>query len=166
MTQHSDIENDRFTMGLALVDLLPVIFFGGAAVLISLLLKSKMFMLGAILCTLAGLGKVAWKILLARKEEDIQILFHQFRILMPAGFLLIIISLIACRDRINMTRLLAAIISFPSNVCFLVGIVGMVMMIVFAKRLDPNDVKANWIEQITNSIAQAAFFFGILFAML
>lgn len=42
------------------------------------------------------------------------------------------------------------------------GILGMVLMMVFAFKLDNADVKANWIEQLTNGIAQAAIFVGLL----
>ena len=46
---------------------------------------------------------------------------------------------------------------------FAVGVIGMVLMGVFAAKLDSADVRSNWIEQLTNTIAQAAIFTGILF---
>ena len=40
--------------------------------------------------------------------------------------------------------------------------IGMGLMGFFAKNLDSTDVKANWIEQITNSSAQLFIFMGLL----
>lgn len=57
---------------------------------------------------------------------------------------------------------MSAFISFPSVVFFTIGIIGMAAMSIFAKKLDGTDPKSNWIEQITNTIAQAAFFIGLL----
>ena len=45
---------------------------------------------------------------------------------------------------------------------FAAGLLGMVLMTVFACILDSADPRANWIEQLTNGVAQAAFFMGIL----
>ena len=41
----------------------------------------------------------------------------------------------------------------------------MVLMGIFAAKLDSSDVRSNWIEQTTNAVAQAAIFVGILFIM-
>jgi len=41
----------------------------------------------------------------------------------------------------------------------------MIMMIVFAVKLDRSNVKSNWIEQITNGIAQGCFFVGLLLVL-
>jgi len=49
--------------------------------------------------------------------------------------------------------LIAHVTAFPANICFLIGIAGMVIMIVFAKKLDSSDVK-----QGTNAIAQFSFY--------
>ncbi len=46
-----------------------------------------------------------------------------------------------------------------------VGVIGMVLMGVFAAKLDSADVRSNWIEQLTNAAAQAAIFAGILFLL-
>ena len=55
-----------------------------------------------------------------------------------------------------------AMTSFPSVIFFAAGLLGMVLMTVFAFILDSADPRANWIEQLTNGVAQAAFFMGIL----
>ena len=84
------------------------------------------------------------------------------RILMPVGFVLMIASLIIDRAKISLLGMGRALVSFPSVIFFAIGILGMVMMGVFAKKLDSSDSKANWIEQLTNGIAQAAIFIGLL----
>ena len=83
----------------------------------------------------------------------------QMRIVMPAGFLLILLNL----KTIKLSVILSAVTSMPSVIFFAVGIAGMVLMGIFAAKLDSSDIRSNWIEQITNTVAQAAIFVGILF---
>ena len=73
-----------------------------------------------------------------------------------------LISLIVKHSEISLAGIGAAFMSMPSLIFFVIGILGMVLMMVFAAKLDSSDVKANWIEQLTNGIAQAAFFVGLL----
>ena len=47
-------------------------------------------------------------------------------------------------------------------VFFGLGALGMVLMTVFALRLDPRDPKANWLEQAVNGAAQLYFFIGLM----
>ena len=84
---------------------------------------------------------------------------------MPIGFELMIFSVILNRNAINLSAVFAAIVSLPSVLFFAVGVIGMVLMGVFAAKLDSADVRSNWIEQLTNAIAQAAIFTGILFLL-
>ena len=97
------------------------------------------------------------------KKKNFWPLFVQMRLLMPLGFLLMICSLIANADRISFYEILKACVRFPSIICFVAGIAGMVLMTAFAICLDSSDVRANWVEQLINGIAQGAFFLGILF---
>lgn len=157
-----DTVPDNFTLKLALVDAIPVIFFGASMVVISMLFSSSLFLIGALLCLFAGTCKVLWKIVVVIMKKNIWFLFVQMRITMPLGFLLMIISLVVNRNRIHLSSMAAGFTSFPSVIFFIIGIVGMVFMSVFAVKLDNADVKANWIEQITNGIAQIAFFIGLV----
>ena len=84
------------------------------------------------------------------------------RIVMPIGFALMLLSVILNRKAIRFAAVLAALTSFPSVVFFALGLIGMVLMGVFASRLDSADLRSNWIEQLTNTAAQAAIFIGIL----
>ena len=87
------------------------------------------------------------------------------RIVMPVGFVLMILAVILNRNAINLSAVFAAVISLPSVIFFAVGVIGMVLMGVFAAKLDSADVRSNWIEQLTNAAAQAAIFTGILFLL-
>lgn len=151
-----------FTLSLVLVDAIPVVFFGASAVVISLLFQSKLFLLGALLCLFAGLCKVIWKLIVVLAQKNVWFLFMQMRTVMPVGFLLILLSLVVNRSRVSFAGIAAAFTSFPSVVFFCIGILGMVLMGVFAARLDSGDVKANWIEQLTNGVAQISIFVGLL----
>lgn len=153
---------EGFTLTLALVDALPVLFFCASMMVIGRLFSSLLFLIGAMLCFIAGAAKVLWKVIVVLKRKNIWFLFLQMRILMPIGFCLMLISLIVKRSEISLAGIGSAFMSMPSLIFFVIGILGMVLMMVFAVKLDSSDVKANWLEQLTNGIAQAAFFVGLL----
>ena len=87
------------------------------------------------------------------------------RIVMPAGFVMMLLAVILNRNTIDLSAVLAAVVSLPSAIFFAAGVIGMVLMGIFAAKLDSADVRSNWIEQLTNAIAQAAIFTGILFLL-
>ena len=134
----------NFSLSLALFDTLPVIFFCLGMLLIASRFHNVFFLIGIILCTLAGCGKVLWKILIASSGYNIYLLNRQLRILMPLGFFFVIVGLITGRNTIHFTKLIQQMIAFPSF------------------KLDSTKVKSNWIEQITNAIAQGCFLLGVL----
>ena len=154
---------EDFTLSLALIDALPVLFFGGSIILIGLMFRKVLFLIGALLCFWAGAAKVIWKIIVVTKKKNIWWLFMQMRIVMPVGFLLMLLSVILNLKAIKLSVILTAVTSMPSVVFFAIGIVGMVLMGIFASKLDSSDVRSNWIEQITNALAQGSIFVGILF---
>ena len=45
---------------------------------------------------------------------------------------------------------------------FLAGALGIILMLVFAFRMDSSDPKVNWMEQTVNSLAQICFFIGLM----
>ena len=152
----------NFSLSLALFDTLPVIFFCLGMLLIASRFHNVFFLLGIILCTLAGCGKVLWKILIASSGYNIYLLNRQLRILMPLGFFFVIVGLITGRNTIHFTKLIQQMIAFPSCIFFGITIIGMICMSIFAFKLDSTKVKSNWIEQITNAIAQGCFLLGVL----
>lgn len=155
------MEKQSFPLSLALVDALPVLFFGAAAAILGVKLRSVVFIVGAALCLLAGAGKVVWKLLIALKGKDVAFLGAQLRYVMPAGFLLMIVSAFFA-ERETLRTLLHAAVRLPSVLFFALTIVGMIAMIVCAKKFDRFDVRGNWIEQGINAAAQGCALIGVL----
>ena len=155
------MKKDQFTVQLALVDALPVLFFAGAAVILGLKLHSTVFFAGAVICFLAGAGKVLWKLLLALRNKDVPVLGAQLRVLMPAGFLLMIIGAYTA-EQAQVRGLLHAAVQMPSVLCFALAVIGLVAMIFCARKFDRRDVRGNWIEQIINAAAQGCVLLGVL----
>ena len=151
---------EDFPLSLALFDALPVLFFSAAVVLIGLNYKNPFFITGSILCTLAGIGKVLWKIIIAATKRDIVWMNRQLRVLMPAGFLLIITGIVTGHVNIHMIK--GEIFSLPAGIFFGITVIGMVLMSIFAVRLDGTKLRSNWIEQITNAVAQGCFLLGVI----
>ena len=162
MKMTKDIVPEGFTLSLALVDALPVLFFGGSMILIGLLFGSVLFMVGAAACFWAGAAKVLWKAIVVARKKNVWWLFMQMRIVMPIGFAMMLSAVILNRNLINLPAVFAAVVSLPSVIFFAIGVIGMALMGVFASKLDASDVRSNWIEQLTNALAQAAIFIGIL----
>lgn len=155
------MEKQEFTPALAAVDALPVLFFGAAAAVIGAKLQSALFIVGAALCLLAGAGKVAWKLLLALKGKDVAILGAQLRYVMPLGFLLMILGGVFAEGE-TLRALLHEAVRLPAAAFFTLTIVGIVAMVVCAKKFDRYDVRGNWIEQGINAAAQAYALIGAL----
>ena len=99
-----------FTIGMALVDYIPVILFAIAGMILSSDLKNKMggfnnliFNLGVWGVFAAGACKATWKLLIAANIADIQILNKMFFPTQSIGFLLaglgLIFMLIAKKNR-------------------------------------------------------------------
>ena len=147
-----------FSLRLALVDGIPVILFSISMILLSKLLNSYLFLLGSILCLMAGICKVLWKIIVVLKRKNIWFLFIQMRIIMPLGLIMMIVGFVISSSNLD----LKIFISFPAILFFIIGIIGMSLMFVFAFTLDGSVSKNNWIEQITNIIAQLAFLIGLI----
>lgn len=157
-----DTVPEGFSVSLALMDMIPVIFFGLSAIRIGRLLKSKLFQLGAVICLGSGVVKVLWKIIAAVLQKNIWPMFVQMRILMPVGFLLLIVALIIGHKKLNGPAILKGFTSFPSCIFFAVAVIGMLLMAVFAYQLDSSDIRVNWLEQSVNATAQICFFIGVM----
>ena len=151
-----------FTLKLALVDAVPVAEFGVSMITIASKFRSVLFTAGACCSTLAGCGKVLWKILLAVKKKNVSWLNRQFRYLMSSGFALMIISMIVNRKRIRIGNIVKRMLKFPAALFFGLGAAGMCAMGIMGAKLDKNRAEHNWIEQITNLISQGMIMIGIL----
>ena len=156
---------EGFTVGLALVDAIPVLSFGIAMVIIAGKFGSPLFMVGAALSVLAGCCKVAWKLILGIWKKDLRWLNKPFVPMQAAGFLLMAISFVVGFGKINWAAVGSGIVSFPSALFFVAWIGLMGFMGWFRTHKFKNeDAKANWTAQIINAVGQTCLLLGILFA--
>ena len=156
---------EGFTIGLALVDAIPVLSFGISMVIIASRFPSPLFMIGAILSVLGGCCKVVWKLVLGIWKKDLRWINKPFVPMMAGGFLLLIVSVIAGFGKIHWAGVGAAILSFPSILFFVAWIGLMGFMGWYRKHKFSNeDAKSNWTAQIVNALGQTCLLLGILFA--
>ena len=156
---------EGFTVGLALVDAIPVLSFGISMVIIASRFDSPLFIIGAALSVLAGCCKVAWKLVLGIAKKDLRWLNKPFVPMQGTGFLLMLISFIIGFKRISWGGVLAAITGIPSILFFLAWIGLMGFMGWFRKhKFSKKDAKSNWTAQIINAVGQTCLLLGILFA--
>lgn len=156
---------EGFTLGLALVDAIPVLGFGISMVIIAGRFDSPLFMVGAILAVLGGCCKVAWKLVLGVANKNLRWLNKPFVPMMAGGFLLLLVSVLLNITKINWAGVGAAIIGLPSILFFAAWIGLMGFMSWFRKNKFRNDdAKSNWTAQIINAVGQTCLLLGILFA--
>lgn len=156
---------EGFTVGLALVDAIPVLSFGISMVIIASRFDSPLFMIGAGLSVLAGCCKVAWKLVLGIAKKDLRWLNKPFVPMQAAGFLLMLISFVLGFGKINWAGVGKALVSFPSLLFFIAWIGLMGFMGWFRKhKFQNDDAHANWTAQIINAVGQTCLLLGILFA--
>ena len=156
---------EGFTVGLALVDAIPVLSFGISMVIIAGRFNSPLFMIGAALSVLAGCCKVAWKLVLGIWKKDLRWLNKPFVPMQATGFLLMGISFALGFATIDWAAVLAAVTGIPSILFFLAWIGLMLFMGWYRKnKFSNDDAHANWTAQIVNAVGQTCLLLGILFA--
>ena len=168
-------EYEGFTVGLALVDALPVIFFSCSLICIATALAGTgvtfwVVLIGAIAIALAGLCKVLWKLFLGLKVGNIKILNKIFVPFMASGFMVALVGAIigTFTKAIKWGGVLKAVVSIPALIFFILGFCGMGVMS-YVKKTNKRDefnkdAKKNWIAQCVNGFSQGMLFLGILFA--
>lgn len=124
--------HEKFSQVLAWFDALPVILFSVAMLLIALRFRNIVFIIGAVCCVCAGLGKVIWKIIMATANKNITLLSRQLRVLMPAGFLLMIAGVITGVNIALWKSLIQSVLFVPAGIFFGFAVLGMILMGVFA----------------------------------
>ena len=127
---------------LYLLDAIPVLFFGIAAVMLGVKLRSAVFFAGALLCFLAGFGKVLWKFLIATTGKDVELLGMQLRYVMPAGFLLMVVGAFMA-DRSVVNSLVNGALKMPSILFFIIAVCALTGMVVCARKFDRRDVRSS-----------------------
>lgn len=156
---------EGFTLGLALVDAIPVLSFGISMLIIAGRFQSPLFMIGALLSTLAGCCKVAWKLVLGIARKDLKWLNKPFVPMQATGFLLIFISFIMGFSSIEWSAVLSAVTGLPALALFIGWIILMGVMVWYRKhKFQRNDAHSNWTAQIINAVGQTCLLLGILFS--
>lgn len=162
---NKDIVPENFTLGLALFDAVPVILFGVATFILWQNIGGLFLFLGALVCFVSGMLKVLWKIIVVLHSKNVWPLFLQMRIGMPIGFVFLIIGFIVAGFKGNLSTFGTGLLHPLPLIFLIITIAGMTGMIICGSKLDSSDVKANWIEQICNTIAQASFLLVVLLAL-
>jgi len=156
---------EGFTVGLALVDAIPVLSFGISMVILAGRFQSPLFMIGAALSVLAGCCKVAWKLILGIWKKDVRWLNKPFVPMQASGFLLMLVSFVLGFGTIDWQGVLSGVLRFPSLLFFLVWIGLMGLMVWFRKNKFKHDnAQSNWTAQIINAVGQTSLLLGIFFA--
>ncbi|MDO4493386.1 MAG: hypothetical protein Q4C53_05790 [Clostridia bacterium] len=157
-----DTVPEGFTLALAAVDALPVVFFSLAALAFGVYLASPVFLIGAALATFAGAAKVAWKFIVVLRRKNVWWMFRQMRILMPAAMLLMVLAVVCGWGDFHAGLVWQAMRTPPAAWGFLAWALGMALMIALACALDSADPKSNKIEQGVNAAAQLCLLLGVL----
>ena len=156
---------EGFTLGLALVDAVPVLSFGISMVIIAGRFDHPLFVIGAVLSVLAGCCKVAWKLVLGIWKKDLRWLNKPFLPMQITGFGFILGSLLTSLGKIDWAGVLAAVTGMPSLLFFVAWIGLMGFMGWYRKhKFRHDDAHSNWIAQIVNAVGQTCLLLGILFA--
>ena len=145
---------EGFTIGLALVDAIPVLSFGISMVIIATRFDSALFMIGASLSVLAGCCKVAWKLVLGIAKKDLRWLNKPFVPMQATGFLLMLISFVIGFGKIDWAGVGAAVTGLPSVLFFAAWIGLMGFMGWFRKHKFQNDDAINCIFSYKKNIIE------------
>lgn len=160
LNKNERIKNEKtneFTVKMALFDFLPCLFFAAGGAALAFLTENVLVIIGVLCAAAAGFCKAAWKLRMALNETDKEILRKLFRILMPVGFGLMVFYAAVNAGRTDWYSVWKTVSAFPQAVFFLICILGMGCMGVFAKKLDQTKAKSNWAEEATNFTAQLSF---------
>ena len=155
-----------FTLGLALLDAVPVIAFGINMALLAKPLQSRLFLAGAILSLLAGSCMVVYKLLLAAAKKEVPALKKMMPIGMSLGWILMIAGAVINRSRISIPGIWRSVSSLPACIFFLLGIVFFISFIVYFKtKFNADSARDNWVEEILNAGTQVFILIGVLLAV-
>lgn len=153
---------EGITLSMALMDAVPVLCFGASTMIVALRFRSPLFVLGAVLSTAAGCGKVLWKLILGAWGKNVRWLNQYFVPVQVTGFCLILLSLLLNAASIAWGSIWAAVSHFPACICFLVWLVGMGCMMWYRKNRFDHSARANWTAQTINCVTQGALLLGLL----
>lgn len=157
---------NEFSLGLALLDFVPVVAFGASAVLVGLRFQSPLFILGASLSLLAGILKAVWKLVYTVSGKDLVRMNKCFLPLQLSGWLIMIAAVVIDRTRVNLSALVQNLLSVPQLLFFVLFILCVILLIIFRKTsFSTYSARANWIGEIINSVGMLSLLLGVLFSV-
>lgn len=166
MAENKTGGKEGFTLGLALLDAVPVVAFGVDMMLLSKPLGSKIFLLGAFLALCGGLCMVIYKIILSVFQKDYPVCKKMFPIFMGGGWLIMIVAAIMARKNIHLAGIWKAICTMPATLFFVLGLCFFVAFIVYFKtKFNADSAKDNWVEEILNAGAQVCMMIAVILSV-
>lgn len=162
MKKNNKTKIPTYSISLAIFDYVPVCLFGTAMIIVGIVMGARLFMIGATLSFAAGIIKASWKFIVAYKKKNFSWMNIVFRILMLIGFLLMVIGLFKGGDRITFSVLWEFVLRSPARWFLVTTGILMCLMGVWGVILDHKSEKANWIMQITNTLAQFSILIGVI----
>jgi len=157
--------NNDFSVGLALLDYVPVAAFGAAIVTVAASFSSALFLIGAVISLAAGMLKATWKLIYGASGRDIVWMNKPFVPLQSGGWLLMLAGVLANIKRIEFVSLFAAVSGLPQLVLFILWLALLGVMVWYRKNcFGKYDARSNWTAEIINSAAQLSFLAAVLCA--
>ena len=153
-------EYKEYTMGLAVFDLVPVLLFLMSGLVIYSMYPDPLLLAGAAASFAGGLCKAVWKIIVVRRKTDVTWLTRAFHVLMPAGFVLMILSALI-GGRAALSGLWRSLTMMPAALFFITGFALMCVMGYLGSHMD-SSARSNWIEEAVNALAQLAVLAGVI----
>ena len=168
MKEYENIKNNtelrseykEYTLGLAVFDHLPVLLFLMSGLVMYSMYSSPILLAGVLACFVGGSCKAAWKLIVVRQHRDLAILTRAFHILMPAGFVLMLLS-VPAGGKAAFAGLWRSITMMPAALLFALGFALMCLMGYLGSHMD-SSARSNWIEEIVNTLAQLAVLIGVI----
>lgn len=147
-------------MGLALVDLMPVLLFLMSGTIMYSMYRSPLLLAGVLACFTGGLCKAIWKMIIVISKKDRTGLTRAFHILMPAGFVLMILS-VPAGGKAAFSGLWRSLTMMPASILFAAGFALMCLMGYLGSRPD-SGAGSDWTEELINTFAQLAVLAGVI----
>ena len=159
MSAYSD-EYKEYTMGLALLDIMPVLLFLASGLIMYSMYGSPLLLAGVLARFTGGLCKAIWKMIVVVSKNDLPGLTRIFHILMPAGFALMMLS-VPAGGKAAISGLWRSVTMMPASILFIAGFALMCLMGYLGSHMD-SSARSNWIEELVNSLAQLAVLAGVI----
>lgn len=142
-------KDGRYSLPLAVTDLVPVLLFAGSWMVILFRSGGVLAGIGMGMMVAGGLSKAGWKLQIVRRGTENRTLQTLFRILMPAGGILSLAAAIRWLVQTPWMR----IWELPQGLLLAGFLLGMMLMGFWSRLLDDSR-KNTWIKELTNLVAQ------------